>query len=765
MAMDDADFLSPGGALRGPLFARLVERSGKLRTPKTGDRIGVFRIERELGHGGMGTVFLAERADGVFEQRVALKWVRGEFNTPSRQMLAQRERELLAGLDHPHIARLIDGGRSEDGCLWFAMEFVDGLRLDQHVREHRLDLRARVRLLLPLCEAVAFAHQRLVIHRDIKPSNVMVAREGQIKLLDFGIAALAGDADTQLRAMTPAWASPEQRAGAAVTTASDIYQLGILLNFLIDAQAWQITDSTALSGTHVDAAMANARQIDPATIADGDLRAIVACATAAQPTARYTSAALLASDIQSWLARRPVIARQGGAFYLLGRLAARHPSAMALAIAASTALIALAVALAEQRNQAQRESAHAAREADHARLEAGRAQAAVAFMSELLGEAQPGEHRGHIPTVADALTSGSNRLLADTTMPTTLRGELLARLGAIHIERSEFGQGRRLLEAAVPALRAPGADPQRLAEALGYLGYSLDYKDAAQALALIDEALPLLAGSAQKDELRLRFQRMRASILFGTGRTAEAAKALINNLAEAERLLGAAHVETAMNHVLLAMALNAAGQPEQALVHAERGYRDLQTLLGLDHPRTIQAGNSYASTLYNLSRFAEQERVLDELLLHAVKLWGDAHPRIALLLTWKGAALVWQQRAAEALPTLQRAAGIFDAADPADDLGSPNTLSILGDAYAQLGRNEEALAAYQRMLERERERTTALPPDDGTRALKPARLLAKLGRSREAGAALDESERRLHRSAIPNIAMQFEIDALRKQLK
>jgi len=169
------EFLSPGGALRGPLFARLIDRVGVNVEPLPGDRIGAFRIERALGHGGMGVVFLATRADGVFEQQVALKWVRGELRSDVRQALAQRERELLAGLDHPGIARLIDGGRSEAGAQWFAMEYVDGLRLDAHVRERRIDLRDRVRLLLPICEAAAFAHQRLVIHRDIKPSNVMVA--------------------------------------------------------------------------------------------------------------------------------------------------------------------------------------------------------------------------------------------------------------------------------------------------------------------------------------------------------------------------------------------------------------------------------------------------------------------------------------------------------------------------------------------------------------------------------------------------------------
>jgi eukaryotic-like serine/threonine-protein kinase len=762
--MADDDFLSPGGALRGPLFARLIDRVGTHAEPRPGDRFGVFRIERALGHGGMGAVFLALRTDGVFEQQVALKWVRGELYSETRQALAQRERELLSGLDHPGIARLIDGGRREDGGQWFAMEYIDGLRLDTHVHERRIDLRQRLRLLLPICEAVAFAHQHLVIHRDIKPSNVMVAKSGQIKLLDFGIAALTSAAETHSHAMTPAWASPEQRRGEGVTTASDVYQLGLLLAFLIDTRPWQPLQSDALSGTHIDTgATAAAPQLS--AIEDEDLRAIVRQATAASPASRYSSPTELASDIQAWLMQRPVSARGGGVLYRFNLLAKRHPWALALSAMAIAALVGLTLALAIQRDAAQHEARHAADEALRARQEADRAQSAVAFMGEMFGQAQPGVHRGNVPSVEDALTIGGERLLADTQMPDTLRGELLARLGVIHIERSEFGRGRRLLEAAVPALRKASADPQRLAEALGYLGYALDYKDSERAFALIDESLRLLQASPQNTELRLRFQRMRGSILYGIGRTVDAVAALRAGLVDADSQLGSGHIETAMTRVLLAMALNAVDKPQDALAYAEQGYRDLQVELGADHPRTIQAGNSYASTLYNLSRYAEQERVLDELLSHASKLWGAAHPRVALLLTWKGATLIAMNRPADALPFLERAAAIYDEAPAADDLGSPNTLGALGDAYALLGRNDAALATYQRMLTRERERTTALPPDDGTRALKFARLLVKLQRTDAANAMLDEAERRLQQASSKNVAVADELVQLRAQLR
>lgn len=756
------DFLRPGGALLGALGSRLLEQLGLDRQPQAGDRIGPFELTRELGRGGMGVVFLAERADGAFAQQVALKWVPGSAALGAAQAQLARERSLLAGLDHAGIARLIDGGRSEEGWQWFAMEYVDGLRLDRHAIERGLELRKRVALMLPLCDAVGYAHRRLIVHRDLKPSNVMVAREGTLKLLDFGIAGLIAGEDQTPAALTPGWASPEQRDGSQIGTASDIYQLGLILAYLIVAERLQARDSGALSGTRIGDPGPSA--IDPRSITQRDLRDIALRATAEPADARYASAELLAADLRAWLEQRPVAARGGGTLYRAERLLRRRPLMVSAAAAAALSLFALTLALAEQRDLARDQARRAQISAIEAQRESERARAALGFLGELLGKAQPGEHRGKVPSVEDALASGAERLRVDSDMPASMRGELLARLGMIHIERSEFGRARSLLESGVELLRQGQAEPAVVAEASANLAYTLDYAESDVALPMMDEAITVLAGFPAQDPLRLRFVRLRASILFGTGRYEEAIDSLRGCIDEAIKRLGEDSAETAMARILLAMSLNALGRHEEGLQQAQRGWDTLVTVLGPLHPRTVQAGNSYASGLYNMRRYPEQIAVLDALLDAGRQLWGDRHPRIALLLTWQGAGFLGLGQPEDAIRVLSLAELIYDEADPADDLGSPNTLGALGDAYAALGNDEAATATYARMLAREGQRTTALPPDNGSRALKPARLYLRQGRLAEAKAMLDEAHGRAARAGSSGEQIQMEIANLRAQL-
>jgi tetratricopeptide (TPR) repeat protein len=717
------DFLTPGGALQGALFRGLLRQLDDGEPAQLGKRVGAYRIVRELGRGGMGVVYLAERVEGGFEQQVALKLVRGGPQAAMGQELFRRERSLLAALDHPHIARLIDGGQSTDGWLWFAMERVEGLRIDRHVYERSLNLQQRLGLFVQVCDAVAFAHRRLVVHRDIKPANVLVSADGWVKLLDFGIAALADASSAAPSALTPGWASPEQRRGEQVTTASDVFQLGLLLRALLCVDGVRVTQSTQLEATRAGAHESADRPVlvKTADIADADLGAIIAKCTAADVESRYASVSALRDDVCARLARRPVAARGGGWGYRLSRAVARHPWVTLACIAASVTLIGLGTQLAHERNAARDAAAATA-------IQAERAQASLGFLSDLLGEAQPATHQGHVPTVEDLLQRGSQRIADDQRMPAALRAELAATLAAIHIERGEFARAKTLLESAVPTLREHAADPAVLAQALGNLAYTLDYTDSARSLPLFDEALALLRDDAAHAELRLRTARYRASVVYGIGNRTESAAALRKVLDEDRALLGDAHAETATAKMMYAIALSALDRDEEALTLIQDSYRTLDRSLGHEHPRTLQAGQTLAIHLYNLDRFAEQAALMQELAPRMAKVFGEHSPRYARTLTWYGAAQSHGSDPATAVPTLQHALEIFDAAPALDDLGSPNALQTLGETYEKIGKKELAVDAYRRMLVRAAERPSSVPVDDGKRPMILARLLLDMQR-------------------------------------
>src|SRR5881392_4112120 len=291
--------------------------------PRGGERVGAYVIVRELGRGGMGTVFLAERADGQFEKQVAIKILNRGADTAEILRRFGAERQILARLDHPNIARLLDAGTTDDGLPYFIMDYIVGVPVTRFAVAQKLSTRQRLELFLKICAAVEFAHRNLVVHRDIKASNILANAEGEPKLLDFGIAMLlAKDADaaqteTQQH-LTPICASPEQAKGHPITIATDIYSLGALLyEMLSDQKPHRFSTSRP---TREELALVIAEQVPPppsavasnaqtARLLCGDLDAIVLFAMHKEPGMRYATVADLAADIRRHLARKPVAAR------------------------------------------------------------------------------------------------------------------------------------------------------------------------------------------------------------------------------------------------------------------------------------------------------------------------------------------------------------------------------------------------------------------------------------------------------------------------
>jgi serine/threonine protein kinase len=329
-----------------------------------GERIGPYRVVRELGHGGMGAVYLAERADGQFEQRLALKLIRRGVTDDEILRRFLRERQILAGLEHPNIARLLDGGLTADGQPWFAMEHVEGVPITRYADERRLTLEDRLPLFARICDAVQYAHDARVVHRDLKPANLLVTSAGEVKLLDFGIAKLlhageeAGTTRTGLRLLTPEYAAPEQIRGDPITAATDIYGLGVVLYELLTGQhpyhsgaqqaraevERKVCDqepprpSRRVVGSDD---VSRARRTTPARLRRrlaGDLDSIVLRALEKEPARRYASADALAEDLRRHLTGLPVRARRGSAVYRVRKLARRHRASLAMTLLAALML-------------------------------------------------------------------------------------------------------------------------------------------------------------------------------------------------------------------------------------------------------------------------------------------------------------------------------------------------------------------------------------------------------------------------------------------
>jgi non-specific serine/threonine protein kinase/serine/threonine-protein kinase len=325
--------------------------------PAAGERrIGAYRIERELGHGGMGAVFLASRADDQYRKQVAIKLVRTDLATSYFAEYLRAERQILAELEHPNIARLLDGGVTSDGQPFLVMEYVDGVPIDAYCNRHALSVDDRLRLFIKICAAVHYAHQRLVIHRDLKPANILVTADGEPKLLDFGIAKLveaedAGDT-TEMMIATPLYASPELMRGKRATTASDVYSLGVILYCLLTGHSpYSDTAGVELLNAIVAgdivkpsaaAGRANLPAVPPAVLKrqlQGDLDNIVLRALHREPDERYASVELLAEDVRRHLASLPVLAGSGSFLYDTRKFIRRNRIAVAAGVTVIASLV------------------------------------------------------------------------------------------------------------------------------------------------------------------------------------------------------------------------------------------------------------------------------------------------------------------------------------------------------------------------------------------------------------------------------------------
>lgn len=726
----DPDALLTGGALQGALAASLLRQRDRGGELAPGTRIGAFRIEREIGRGGMAIVYLAARDDGEYEQQVALKWLLQARPDDTGAALFRRERQALADLRHPHIARLLDGGRTDDGRPWLAMEFIDGTRIDRHCAMQALPQRKRLDLFLQVCAAVAFAHARGVLHRDIKPSNVLVDTDGSARLLDFGIAQMLGSDDAPApRAYTPGFASPEQVRGDTLTVGSDIFQLGRLLQAVLDADK-----DVAERATAVAPADSETTPPPPSPAWPADLRAIVRCATAQDVAARYATVDALAQDVRAHLSARPVAARGRAPAYLASRYLRRHRVAAAVVGVSAVVLLAAASAFVWRLRI----------ERDTANYQARVATSVLDFLrNDLLSAADPAAAPGRELSVREALDLASASAATRFRDLPTEEGAIRTTLSDLYHQLGRYPDAVREGRRAVDLAQAPGTPADQLASARWSLAAALqasgDLPAAAPLYAQVLDHVTATQPPHSRDGIRVRNDQ--AIALYESGDYAAAAALQDTLLQQASRaypaddpivLDTAAHLVDSLillgDHARALAVLEPMyarwqarsgerhprtldtahttatlhrhlGQPEIALPWIERAVEGRRAVLGADHPATLLSLNEQATILQALGRHAEAEPLFVAVLAARERLLGEEHAHTRNSMSNLGLLYSLWDKPERAAPLYERTLALDQRLGLADHPDSIGLMHNIAGLYRKQGRFDDALAMHARAID------------------------------------------------------------------
>ncbi len=695
------------------IAAGLAEASIGLPAPT---RIGPWRIERELGRGGMGIVYLARRDDGQFDQQAALKLVRAGIDSDETRARFVFERQLLARLRHPAIATLLDGGIADDGRPYFVLEYIDGEPLFDYCDRHALPLERRLRLFIRICDAVQYAHQSLVVHRDLKPSNILVTDDGEPRLLDFGIAKLldvdaaAGEVP-QTRAghglLTPEYGAPEQLSGEPVTTSADVYALGVILYELVSGtrpyefsnrsagafyEALVRTDPLRPSANVVRRAehAGSAARLRATTIQKlarslrGDLDVIAMTAMAKQPQRRYPSAGALGDDVRRYLDERPIRARADSAGYRLAKFLRRHTVAASAVVVVALSLVTGLAATVWQARIAAREAV--------------KAESITAFLLEILESADPDLAQGRDLTVRELVDDAVVRLdeaaedgrLADPVVEATIRSTLGTTLRALGQYDAAVTQFDRALGLSDPGAAWPDAQTLRLHSDLGAAHFDAGRIDAAEThYRIVLDRGPAVVGDEHLLllETRIRF----AGIPFRRGDLAQAERLLRDSATVASRTLGPDHPQTLTARSNLAASVARQGRFDEAAVLLRESLHGLRRQHGDADRLTLVARDNLANIELHLGNFAKSVELNEKNVALRRDLLDANHPAMLESI----GRLAGAYHAAGRLDDAKR---LFDEVVPAtrERLGEhhPNTLLVRGNEAllrADLGEREAAL--------------------------------------------------------------------------
>jgi serine/threonine-protein kinase len=614
-----------------------------------GQRIGPYRVVELIGRGGMGEVYLAERED-QYRQRVALKVVRAGLAVHELRARFRTERQILARLQHASIARLLDGGVTEDGRPYLVMEHVAGVPLTEWCEARRLPVAERLSLFLGVCRAVEFAHRSLIVHRDLKPGNIQVTAAGEVKLLDFGIAKLldaeapegaAPETGTGMGLMTPEHAAPEQVRGEPVTTATDVYALGVLLYELLCGRKPHRLDDRPLAELLRD--VLERDPPPPSALAAatlrrklrGDLDAIAGKALRKEPERRYASAEQLARDLERHLEGRPVMARRGSALYRAGRFLRRNAVPVAASAILALLLLGFSIATLVQSRQV-------ARERDRARAERDTAERVARVLVGLFEASDPTKiPGGDALTVRELLSRSEIVVLRQLDQQPRVQARVRRTLGEMYLARSDIAAAERHLEAALEQHRALGEGEGAEAAAVHHQLALLERRKGADAVPMLRRSLEWqdrLYG-AESPQVAAALQDLADSLPPGEPRERE--RLLSRALELRRRILPTGHPELAENLAALGMHqldLGRLSEAEKLLAEALSAL-EAHPDRGPDHPMTLKSLASLAVVHNRQARFDRAQALEDAVLERKARVYGAESPEVAIALNNLGVTL------------------------------------------------------------------------------------------------------------------------------
>jgi eukaryotic-like serine/threonine-protein kinase len=592
--------------------------------------IGKYRIMYELGYGGMGCVFLAERVDGEFEQKVALKLLRNAIANDHQVQRFRSERQILASLDHEHIARLLDGGVTDDGRPWFAMERIKGIPVIEFCDAGSLTVQNRLKLFLDICEAVGYAHRKLVIHRDLKPSNILVTMEGKVKLLDFGIAKIMTDGKSEpaltqpgLLPYTPSYASPEQIRGESISTASDVYQLGLMLYELIaGVSPYDVSGKSPAAVEEIicnrvppypaTQLVKNRRERDPEDVSrkrsvsfkklkkelSGELGTIVMKAIRKEPERRYESAGQLADDIQRYLSGKPVKAHADSRLYRMEKFLKRHPAGSLSAAAIVFMAFIYLVTLTWHQQQTRAALSQAEREAE-------KSAQVVEFMLGMFEAGEPRENPGDLITARELLERGLEEADMLNTQP-EVQANMYNVIGKVYSGLGQFDDAAEILEKAVELERLSAGINHFEIDALA--GYLIDLANAkvrqghfGEAQSSYLEALGMLRERYGENHPRVADAKLAMGSWIPVAGLERAAELRLNALEIRKKWFGEDDLATAEAFIQAGQIMRSQAQPEAAIEMLEQALNIQKNILGESHPE-VQTTSFLLADIYRLFR-------------------------------------------------------------------------------------------------------------------------------------------------------------------